>query len=166
VACPSFAAVGNGAHAAATLAVPTLWPPGGAAPGEALPDWEQFLAELEHKVPMVHATLALAKPIAFSPGQVVLGFAPGELGLAEGRKHEIERLLATAFGVARVALAMQAVDGLAAGATALSLDENNRRRAEEERDLRRTEARAHPGTHAALDIFAGAEIKDIKVDFD
>jgi DNA polymerase-3 subunit gamma/tau len=139
-------------------------PPSAASPQLNAPAWEAFLQSVEEKSPAAFAVLALGKPVAFKSAGVILAFAPGELGLAEMRKTEIEEHVATAFG-AKVPVSLRALDTVGAPAGP-SLDESNRRRADEERDRRRSEARAHPSTKATLDVFGGAEIKDIKVDFD
>ena len=110
---------------------------------------------------MAHALLAVAQPVAFAKTGVVLAFSPSELGVAEPRRPEIEKLLAEAFG-SQVSLTMTGSNGQSAPAP--SLDETNRRRAEEERERRRSEARGHPATRATLEVFRGAEIKDVKVE--
>jgi DNA polymerase-3 subunit gamma/tau len=157
----TVSAAGGVSTAAAVSAVPAPVRDG----AEWAPAWERLLAGLEASAPLVHAVLALAKPVAFAASGVVLAFAPGELGIAQGRKAEIDELCARTFG-GRVPVTLRAVDGQAPAGTALSLDESNRRRADEERERRRAEARTHPNTRAALEVFGGAEIKDIKVDFD
>src|SRR5262249_11131485 len=128
-------------------------------------NWESFLQSVEEKSPAAYATLALAKPVAFAKDGVILAFAPGELGLAEMRKAELDELVAAALG-GKVPVTLRALDAAVAPAAAPSLDESNRRRADEERERRLSEARQHPSTKATLDVFGGAEIKDIKVDFD
>jgi len=137
-------------------------PSTGAEPASPL-SWEQFLADLAERAPATYGTLALAKPVAFGADGVALAFEPGDFGVAEMRKPEIEKLVAAAFGGQRVAVTLQALEPQGTAAAAPSLDETNQRRAEEERERRRTEARTHPAVTAAREIF-GADIKDIKVE--
>jgi DNA polymerase-3 subunit gamma/tau len=135
------------------------------APTLASADWESFLRAVEQQSPGIYGTLALAKPITFGRDGITLGFSAGSLSLAEVRKSDIERLAAKALGIDRVGVTLRAVEGAEAAAPA-SLDETQRIRADEERDRRRREARSHPTVSAALEVFEGANIKDVKVDLD
>jgi hypothetical protein len=114
--------------------------------------------------PALHALLALARPVAFGADAVELALDPGSLGLLEARSTELLQLLASALAAPKVPLTLRAQAEAPAGA--LSLDESAQKQREDERARRRDEARAHPAVKQALNIFAGAEIKDIKVELE
>ena len=135
-------------------------------PASSPPSWEDFLAAVEQRSPGLYAFLAVARPLAFGPEGVRLAFEGGSFGLAEARREDIERTIAEALGRPRVTVTLQALETGGSPGAAPSLDEARQKKAEEERERRRAEARAHPGVRGALESFAGAEIKDIKVDFE
>jgi DNA polymerase-3 subunit gamma/tau len=126
--------------------------------------WAQFLTHISEKSPALHGMFALAQPIAFAPGGVTLGFDPGSLGLISMRHAEIERAIAQFLRVERVTVSL--VAGAAGASSTLSYDESQHKAAAEEREKRTLEAKRHPATIATLDVFDGAEIKQVRVDLD
>jgi hypothetical protein len=129
----------------------TAPPPAGAL-GER---WAALCQQVEGQDAPLWGIVAAARPVAWDASGLTLAFRTEvEASLARGATAKLQKLT----GAATVTV----VVGAAAAAPSVRESAEHQRREEHER--RRREARQHPAYKDALEVFKGAQEKEIKVD--
>jgi DNA polymerase III subunit gamma/tau len=149
-AAPSRAAPAKGQAAAAPAAVAA--PPTG---GTLAARWGELCAAIEGQDPPLWGIVASARPVSWDARCLTLAFrTEAEADLARTAVPKLQK----ATGAAKVELLV------GAQAAAPSVRETEEHQKREERERRKREAREHPAYKDALDVFKGAQEKDIKID--
>jgi hypothetical protein len=117
--------------------------------------WTELCAAIEGQDAPLWGIVAAARPVAWDARGLTLGFrTEAEASLARTAVAKLQKV----SGAAKVEI----VVGAEAAAPSVRETEEHQRR--EERERRKREAREHPAYKDALDVFKGAQEKDIKVD--
>ena len=117
--------------------------------------WRKVCDAIERTDAPLWGIVAAARPMVWDARGLTLAFrTEAEASLARTAIAKLQKVT----GAPKVEI----VVGAAAGATSVRETEEHQRR--EEREKRKREAREHPAYKDALDVFKGAQEKDIKVD--
>ena len=131
--------------------------PAAAAPatGTVAARWGELCATIEGQDAPLWGIVAAARPVSWDARGLKLAFrTEAEASLARTAVAKLQKVTG--------APKLEIVVGTAAAAPSVRETEEHQRR--EERERRKREAREHPAYKDALDVFKGAQEKDIKVD--
>ncbi|MEK6608436.1 MAG: DNA polymerase III subunit gamma/tau [Myxococcota bacterium] len=159
---PTTAPESGGSRAQASIA-PRPQPIAPLAAAAAPGSWRALIDDLGAQNPRLAGIYALAKPLRFDEGEIVLGLPAGSLELEIGseRARDLEAFVSARSGGRPVRVRIEAAAPDAPAPLSVAEVEEGKQQAE--REKRRREAIEHPTIRAAVDILGG-DVRNVRTE--